>query len=78
MAGGAVDTSSFILNDPHDNAAFLPFGAGMRACVGQKFVIQGVATLFASLLECYEVCRIATIFPLFVYVNILMSDCCAA
>ncbi|OAY53340.1 cytochrome P450 734A1 [Manihot esculenta] len=55
VAGGAVDTSSFILNDPHDNAAFLPFGAGMRACVGQKFVIQGVATLFASLLECYEV-----------------------
>ncbi|CAK7336452.1 unnamed protein product [Dovyalis caffra] len=46
---------SFILNDPNDNAAFLPFGSGMRACVGQKFVIHGVATLFASLLECYEV-----------------------
>ncbi|KAF9686335.1 hypothetical protein SADUNF_Sadunf03G0148000 [Salix dunnii] len=46
---------SFVLNDPNDNAAFLPFGSGMRACVGQKFVIRGVATLFASLLERYEV-----------------------
>jgi hypothetical protein len=47
---------SFILNDPNDNAAFLPFGSGMRACVGQKFAIHGVATLFASLLQRYEVC----------------------
>ncbi|KAF3434225.1 hypothetical protein FNV43_RR25328 [Rhamnella rubrinervis] len=47
--------SSFVLNDPNENAAFLPFGSGMRACVGQKFVIQGVATLFASLLEQYEI-----------------------
>ncbi|KAL9407133.1 hypothetical protein Peur_004105 [Populus x canadensis] len=46
---------SFILNDPNDNAAFLPFGSGMRACVGQKFAIHGVATLFASLLQRYEV-----------------------
>lgn len=54
----AVDPSrcSFILNDPNDNAAFLPFGSGMRACVGQKFAIHGVATLFASLLQRYEVC----------------------
>ncbi|KAB5573033.1 hypothetical protein DKX38_000227 [Salix brachista] len=53
----AVDPSrcSFILNDPNDNAAFLPFGSGMRACVGQKFAIHGVATLFASLLQRYEV-----------------------
>lgn len=48
--------SSFVLNDPNENAAFLPFGSGIRSCVGQKFVIQGVATLFASLLERYEVC----------------------
>ncbi|KAH8512609.1 hypothetical protein H0E87_006041 [Populus deltoides] len=46
---------SFVLNDPNDDAAFLPFGSGMRTCVGQKFVIRGVATLFASLLEHYEV-----------------------
>ncbi|XP_044462536.1 cytochrome P450 4d1-like isoform X1 [Mangifera indica] len=47
--------TSFVLKDPNDNAAFLPFGSGSRACVGQKFVIHGVATLFASLLECYEI-----------------------
>lgn len=48
--------SSFVLKDPNDNEAFLSFGFGTRACLGQKFVIQGVATLFASLLERYEVC----------------------
>ncbi|XVF82480.1 hypothetical protein PTKIN_Ptkin16aG0052000 [Pterospermum kingtungense] len=48
--------SSFVLNDPNENPAFLPFGSGTRACVCQKFAIQGVATLFASLLEQYEVC----------------------
>ncbi|KAJ0045975.1 hypothetical protein Pint_05646 [Pistacia integerrima] len=48
------ETSS-VLKDPNDNAAFLPFGSGSRACVGQKFVIHGVATLFASLLERYEI-----------------------
>ncbi|KAK8559768.1 hypothetical protein V6N13_016503 [Hibiscus sabdariffa] len=47
--------SSFVLNDPNENAAFLPFGSGTRACVCQKFVIQGIASLFASLLEQYEV-----------------------
>ncbi|KAL5799507.1 hypothetical protein ACOSQ4_032391 [Xanthoceras sorbifolium] len=47
--------SSFVLNDPNDNTAFLPFGSGSRACIGQKFIIQGVATLFASLLERYEI-----------------------
>ncbi|XP_038691264.1 cytokinin hydroxylase-like isoform X1 [Tripterygium wilfordii] len=45
----------FNLNDPNDNEAFLPFGSGKRSCVGQKFVIQGVARLFASLLELYEI-----------------------
>ncbi|CAJ2638724.1 unnamed protein product [Trifolium pratense] len=47
--------SSFVLNDPNENAAFLPFGSGTRACVGQKFVIQVVATLLASLLKKYEI-----------------------
>ncbi|XP_065867417.1 cytochrome P450 72A397-like [Euphorbia lathyris] len=57
FTGDAVDPipSSFILKHPNDNAAFLPFGSGIRACVGQKFVIQGIATLFASLLEHYKV-----------------------
>lgn len=48
-------TSSFVLNDPSENAAFLPFGSGTRACVGQKLVIQVVATLLASLLKKYEI-----------------------
>ncbi|KAJ7949409.1 putative Cytochrome P450 [Quillaja saponaria] len=46
--------SSFVFSDPNDNAAFLLFGSGTRACVGQRFVIQQVATLFASLLKKYE------------------------
>ncbi|XP_008231615.1 PREDICTED: alpha-humulene 10-hydroxylase-like isoform X1 [Prunus mume] len=47
--------SSFSLNDPNANTAFLPFGYGLRACIGEKFVLNGVATLFASLLEHYEI-----------------------
>lgn len=47
--------NSFVLNDPTGNAVFLPFGFGARSCVGQKFIIQGLATLFASLLSNYEV-----------------------
>lgn len=47
--------SSFVLNDPSENAAFLPFGSGTRACVGQKYVIQVVATLLASLFKKYEI-----------------------
>ncbi|CAK9145943.1 unnamed protein product [Ilex paraguariensis] len=46
---------SYVLQDPSENAAFLPFGYGARACVGQKLAIFGVAALFASLLEKYEV-----------------------
>lgn len=37
------------------NAAYLPFGSGSRACIGQKFSILGIASLFASLLQNYEV-----------------------
>ncbi|XP_011655532.1 tabersonine 16-hydroxylase 1 isoform X1 [Cucumis sativus] len=47
--------NSFVLNDPTGNAVFLPFGFGARSCVGQKFIIQGLATLFASLLSNYEI-----------------------
>ncbi|KAK7322559.1 hypothetical protein VNO77_25945 [Canavalia gladiata] len=47
--------SSFVLNDPNENAAFLPFGSGTRTCVGQRFIIQLVAILLASLLKKYEI-----------------------
>ncbi|KAK7271523.1 hypothetical protein RJT34_27497 [Clitoria ternatea] len=47
--------NTFVLNDPNENAAFLPFGSGTRACVGQKFIIQLVATLLVSLLKLYEI-----------------------
>ncbi|KAK7401399.1 hypothetical protein VNO78_12838 [Psophocarpus tetragonolobus] len=47
--------SSFVLNDPNENAAFLPFGSGARACIGQKFIIQLVASVLASLLKEYEI-----------------------
>ncbi|CAK8564919.1 unnamed protein product [Lathyrus sativus] len=47
--------NSFVLNDPSENASFLPFESGKRSCVGQKFVIQAVATLLASLLKKYEI-----------------------
>ncbi|GAB4827747.1 hypothetical protein Ancab_034633 [Ancistrocladus abbreviatus] len=44
----------YILSDPNENAAFLSFGSGIRACVGQKFTVLGVAAVLASLLESYE------------------------
>ncbi|KAF6171027.1 hypothetical protein GIB67_035869 [Kingdonia uniflora] len=44
-----------MLKDPNTNASFLPFGSGARACVGQKYVIAGIARLFACLLQQYEV-----------------------
>ncbi|XP_027341306.1 alpha-humulene 10-hydroxylase-like isoform X2 [Abrus precatorius] len=58
---GAIEEPSvtgfdtFVLNDPNENAAFLPFGSGTRACVGQKFIIQLVASSLASLLKKYEI-----------------------
>ncbi|KAI8546058.1 hypothetical protein RHMOL_Rhmol07G0086600 [Rhododendron molle] len=50
-----VEQDSYVLNDPNKNAAFLPFGSGTRACLGQKCVVLGVAASFASLLERYEI-----------------------
>ncbi|KAK9741898.1 hypothetical protein RND81_03G136300 [Saponaria officinalis] len=46
---------SYNLNDPYKNAAYLPFGSGLRACVGQKFAVLGIASILASLLEHYEI-----------------------
>nr|AYM55612.1 cytochrome p450 [Croton stellatopilosus] len=58
VAEDVIDNqTSFILNYPNKNAAFLSFGSGLRSCVGQEYIIRGVASLLASLLECYEVKR---------------------
>lgn len=48
-------SAGFVLNDPNENAAFLPFGSGTRACIGQKYIIQLVASLLASLLKKYKI-----------------------
>ncbi|THU57938.1 hypothetical protein C4D60_Mb03t08880 [Musa balbisiana] len=42
-------------SEPKKKAAFLPFGYGTRACVGEKFATLGIATLIASLLQNYEI-----------------------
>ncbi|WOK95959.1 Cytochrome P450 [Canna indica] len=42
-------------NEPKRNAAFLPFGYGSRACIGEKFATVGISTLLASLLQNYEI-----------------------
>lgn len=52
---GGSKKNSNVFDDPRNHAAYLPFGYGTRACVGQKFVIHGLATLFASMLEHYEI-----------------------
>ncbi|XP_042452974.1 probable cytochrome P450 313a5 isoform X1 [Zingiber officinale] len=43
------------LSELNENAAFLTFGYGTRACVGKKFAILGVSALIAALLQNYEV-----------------------
>ncbi|GAB4832122.1 hypothetical protein Ancab_006141 [Ancistrocladus abbreviatus] len=59
--GGVADMAKdpanrlYFLSDPNKNVAFLSFGSGIRACVGQKFAVLGVAATLASLLERYEV-----------------------
>ncbi|KAJ4836318.1 hypothetical protein Tsubulata_004557 [Turnera subulata] len=47
--------ASFSVKDPNEVAAYLSFGSGVRACVGQKFVINEVAAFFALFLQRYEV-----------------------
>ncbi|CAL9171824.1 unnamed protein product [Musa hybrid cultivar] len=46
---------SHFFSEPKKKAAFLPFGYGTRACVGEKFATLGIATLIASLLQNYEI-----------------------
>ncbi|CAN6483054.1 unnamed protein product [Victoria cruziana] len=50
-----AEGKTYALNDPYANAAFLPFGSGARACVGQRFAILGIATLVACLVRRYEI-----------------------
>ncbi|KAH6791629.1 hypothetical protein C2S52_002106 [Perilla frutescens var. hirtella] len=47
--------TSSVLKDPNEFKAFLPFGSGTRACIGQKLAVLGISSLFAALLERYEV-----------------------
>ncbi|RWW49034.1 hypothetical protein BHE74_00044852 [Ensete ventricosum] len=42
-------------SEPKRMAAFLPFGYGIRACIGEKFPTLGISTLIAFLLQNYEV-----------------------
>ncbi|CAL9136991.1 unnamed protein product [Musa textilis] len=46
---------SAFLGEPKRKAAFLPFGYGTRACIGEKFATLGISTLIASLLQNYEI-----------------------
>ncbi|KAK4756005.1 hypothetical protein SAY87_009762 [Trapa incisa] len=59
LAGGDEEACfrqrPFVLNDLNAHPAFLLFGSGARACVGEKFVIHEVVSLLASLLEHYEI-----------------------
>lgn len=49
------ERNPLVQDDPKGNAAFIPFGSGSRACVGQRFAILAIANVFASLLPLYEV-----------------------
>ncbi|XP_068664011.1 cytochrome P450 734A1-like [Aristolochia californica] len=46
---------SFILNDLNEKSAFLSFGSGTRACVGERFVVLAISKMFAHLLQQFEV-----------------------
>lgn len=47
--------TSSVLKEPNEFKAFLPFGYGTRACIGQKLAVLGISSLFAALIEHYEV-----------------------
>lgn len=44
-----------VMKEPNEFKAFLPFGSGTRACIGQKLAILGISSLFTALIEQYEV-----------------------
>ncbi|KAG9454809.1 hypothetical protein H6P81_007713 [Aristolochia fimbriata] len=52
---GTDSRSTFVLNGLNEKSAFLPFGSGTRACVGERFAVLAIATMFAYLLQQFEV-----------------------
>ncbi|KAG8363742.1 hypothetical protein BUALT_Bualt19G0053900 [Buddleja alternifolia] len=44
-----------VLKELKELEAFLPFGSGSRACIGEKLAIVGISSLFAALVGTYEV-----------------------
>ncbi|KAL7083781.1 hypothetical protein ACP275_14G183400 [Erythranthe tilingii] len=46
---------SCAMKEPNEFEAFLPFGYGARACIGQKLAVRGISSLFAVLLGQYEI-----------------------
>ncbi|KAI3448756.1 hypothetical protein Pfo_005421 [Paulownia fortunei] len=51
----SIGLSSCVMKEPNESEAFLPFGSGARACIGQKLAILGISSLFAALVGHYEV-----------------------
>ncbi|KAK4424794.1 cytochrome [Sesamum alatum] len=47
--------NSCVIKEPNEFGAFLPFGSGARACIGQKLSVLGISSLFAALIGHYEV-----------------------
>ncbi|XP_051123911.1 cytochrome P450 734A5-like [Andrographis paniculata] len=49
------DGKTEFLTVPNESEAFLPFGSGARVCIGQKLAVRAISSLFAPLLENYEI-----------------------